>query len=520
MTSPAGDLAQPPTRGRRALFTAIYLVALGAFLLVGVEIISRMVFPPQLVSVHVSNEIAYDPEIGWRGARNFSAAVPHGKYPVPVQVDINADGFRDESWDAKLARAQARGSKRILILGDSLLYGWANPVDGRLSEQLRAHYQPEDGDVEVFNAGIPAYGPHNQLRLLPELLSRLHPHEVVLLFCNNDLGNAALPYSLNASLGTPTRIYQPFYDAQARLLFNARVPRRPSLAMRDTVLGGLHLWYSADQLRYALDDWRYGRYGIPNPRNAPVQDFEFMLGNPTLRARFPYVMATLLSEYSLMARLCREAGARFTFFSSVEHAPPTFELVADVLGRGLAERGVRFLVPPHDDLIYGLWRSTLHDGHPNFVWAWILASGLYASLQDISYRLDFAEMPQMRDVPTELDLGNEAASVRFLGLGWDRAGGTERRLTGRASVFLRRPAAGPADLEVVGWAPQPTPIRVVGPEERELCRLTFTLPASTYHCPIAAGIPLVFVHFMPDSDLDSAHFPAISRIALRAVTAG
>lgn len=515
MTTASEAEALPLTRGRRALLAAMYIAVQGGFLLAGVEVISRLLFPPELVSVYVSNEIAYDSRVGWRGTRNFSASVPHGKYPVPVQVDINSDGFRDEPWDAKLARAQARGSKKILILGDSLLYGWANPVDGRLSEQLRARYQADGGDVEVFNAGIPAYGPHNQLRLLPELLGRLRPHEVVLLFCNNDYGNAALPYYLN-----PSRIYQPFYDPQARLLFNATVPRRPSLAMRDTLLGRLRLWYAADRLRYALDDWRYGRYGLPNPRNAPVQDFEYLLGTPALRARFPYVMATVLSEYSLMAKLCREAGARFTFFSSLEHSPPSFESVADLLGRSLAERGVRFVATPHDDFIYGRWRSTLHDGHPNFVWAWILANGLYAHLQGVPYRLDFAQMPQMRDMPTELDLGNEAASVRFLGMGWERAGGTERRLAGPASVFLRRPAAGPSDLEIIGWAPQPTTLLAVGPEDREQCRFTLTLPVAAYHCPIAAGPPLVFVHFTPESALDQARLPAVRTIALRAVTPG
>ena len=514
--TPASEPGEPPlSRGRRALFTAIYASVLVVFLLIGVEVISRVVFTADTVAVYITNEIAYDPVIGWRGTRGFSAAVPHGQHPVPIQVDINADGFRDESWDAKLARARARGARKILILGDSLLYGWANPVDGRLSEQLLARYQTDQGNVEVFNAGIPAYGPHNQLRLLPELLARLHPHEVVLLFCGNDYGNAALPYYLN-----PFRVYQPFYDTQARLLFNASVPRRASLAMRDTVLGGLRLWYAVDQLRYAVEDYRYGRYGIPNPRTAPVHAFEHLLGTPALRARFPYVMATVLSEYASMADLSRKAGARFTFFSSIERTPPSFERVDDLLGAGLKQRGVPFLPPPNEAVVYGRWGPTLLDGHPNFLWAWILANGLYAHLENREYRLDFGQMPHVRDIPTDIDLGNEPASVRFLGMGWQPAMGAERRMTGPASIFLKRPEGGRPELEIMGWAPQPTRIIAVGPEDRELCRFTLTLPVAAFGCPVDAAAvgPLLLVHFVPESPLDSSRLPVIRRISVKSIS--
>jgi hypothetical protein len=513
MSTASKAVAEPLTRGRRALFTVIYLVVLGLFLLLGVEVISRFVFPPQMVSVYITNEIAYDPVVGWRGSRDFSAAVSHGKHPVPIQVDINADGFRDESWDAKLARAQARGAKKILILGDSLLYGWSNPVDGRLSEQLLARYQTDQGNVEVFNAGIPAYGPHNELRLLPELLARLHPHEVVLLFCGNDYGNAALPYYLN-----PSRIYQPFYDTEARLLFNASVPRRPSLAMRDTFLGGLHLWYAADELRYAIEDYNYARRGIPNARTAPVHEFEYLLGSPALRARFPYVMATVLSEYALMTELSRTAGARFTFFSSIENAGPSYERVDDLLGAKLEERGIPFLRVPHDGFTYGIrWGGTLLDGHPNFLWAWILANGLYAHLEGKPYRLDFSQMPHTRDIPTDIDLGHEAASVRFLSMDWQPAAGGERRMTGPASIFLRRPAPGASQLEIIGWAPQPTRIIALGVEDRELCRFELTLPVAAYNCPIAADAagPIVFVHLLPESPLDPGRLPVIRRVSVK-----
>jgi hypothetical protein len=513
MTLPTDTPAPPLSLGRRVLFTGVYLGMLGAFLVLGVELISRFVFARETMAIYITSEIGYDPKAGWRGTRNFSASTAHGRYPVPVQVDINADGFRDASWDAKLSRARARGSKKVVIVGDSLLYGWANPVDGRLSEQLLARYQLAGANVEVFNAGIPAYGPHNELRLLPEILARIEPQEVVLLFCSNDYGDAALPYDYRY----PFRVYQPFFGPDAQLLFNDPVPRRPSLVMRDTPLGRLRLWYAVDQLRYALEDRRYARYGIPNARTAPVHSFDDLFGQPALRSRFPYIETTLLAEYKRMAELSRNAGARFTFFSSTQVVPPSWEPVEALFGAKLRARGVPLLLPPDDAVTYGRWGPTLRDGHPNFVWAWIMANGLYAYLEGRPYQLDFGQMPHTRDIPTELDLGNEAACARFIGMGWELAGGGERRLSGPASFFLRNPAPGASTLEIVGWASRPTRLIAVGPRDREICRFTLTTPVAAYTCPIdpKATEPIVFVHLLPEANLEPEALPVLRRVSLR-----
>src|SRR5438876_2416277 len=145
----------PLSRRRRALFTTLYLGLLAGVCLIGLELISRRLFQPQSFGVYPTGEIAFDAQVGWRGRRNLSAAVRHGQYPIPIQLDINPDGFRDGSWDEKLRRATEQHRKKILLLGDSLLYGWANPVDGRLSEQLQARYELTGPPAEVFNTGIP-----------------------------------------------------------------------------------------------------------------------------------------------------------------------------------------------------------------------------------------------------------------------------------------------------------------------------------------------------------------------------
>ena len=500
----------PLSRRRRALFTTLYLGLLAGVCLIGLELISRRLFQPQSFGVYPTGEIAFDAQVGWRGRRNLSAAVRHGQYPIPIQLDINPDGFRDGSWDEKLRRATEQHRKKILLLGDSLLYGWANPVDGRLSEQLQARYELTGPPAEVFNTGIPGYGPNHQLRLLPELLARLRPHEVVLVFCVNDYGDAALPYDYRY----PVRVYQPFYDPHGMLLFNATVPRRPSLVMRDTWLGRLRLWYAIDQFRYAVEDRRYARYGIPNARIAPVHLFGDFFTTPELQARFPYVEETVLALYGRMNEICRAAGARFSVIPSVSIVPPRWERLDDLLGAKLRKRGVSYVPCQSDDLAYARWLPTLQDGHPNMFWGWILANALHADLEGQPYRLDFAQMPQTRDIPSQLDLGDVATSARYLNMEWGPVDTGGRRLAGMASFVLRNTAPARIRLEITGSSARPMGFVLHQSSLRELCRIALGPTTATQTCLLDAATaqPLLFVHLLPDHKLGEGELPLIQRV--------
>jgi hypothetical protein len=498
---------------RRALFTTVYVALLLGVFLVGLELISRRLFQPESRAVFYTSEIVFDAQLGWRGRRNLAATVPHGQYPLPIQLAINSDGFRDASWDEKLRRASDEHRKKILILGDSLLYGWANPVDGRLSEQLQARYERTGPPAEVFNAGIPGYGPNHQLRALPELLERLHPNEVVLVFCVNDYGDAALPYDYRY----PFRVYQPFYDPHGQLLFNATVPRRPSLVMRDTWLGRLRLWYAVDQIRYAVEDRKYARYGVPNARTAPVHLFSDFFTTPELRARFPYVEETVLGLYVRMAQLCRAAGTRFSLIPSVSLVAPRWERLDDLLGAKLQSRGVRYVSCPSDDIAYARWLPTLQDGHPNMIWGWILANALHADLEAQPYRLDFAHMPQTPHIPTQMDLSNEPATARYLNMEWGPVETGGRRLRGMASFFLRIPAPGRMRLEITGSAARPTGFVLHQSAKRELCRIELGSTPATQACILdATDQSLLFVHFLPNSSLTDGELPLIKSVRVAA----
>lgn len=79
-----------------------------------------------------------------------------------------------------------RAARRVLLLGDSLVYGQgvadSETLPALLEQQLSAH-----GDYEVLNAGLRAYATHQELAWLDEIGPLLRPDVVVLCWYWNDL---------------------------------------------------------------------------------------------------------------------------------------------------------------------------------------------------------------------------------------------------------------------------------------------------------------------------------------------
>jgi hypothetical protein len=237
------------------------------FIALLLEIYSRFAFEDNPFGVHQLGEIVYEREDGWIGRANPRAPSQHASYPVAIPVSINSDGFRDGNWDEKLRHASGSHAKKLLLIGDSWLYGWASVSSERLTESLAHRYRLANVNAEIFNAGIPAYGASQVRRLLPRLLERIKPDIVSLLFCSNDYGDTALPYDHRYP---STRVYKPFYDPQGALVVNEVVPQRPSLYFRDTFLGRFRLWDAVDVFSFAFQDIVYKSRGVPGPKDYPL----------------------------------------------------------------------------------------------------------------------------------------------------------------------------------------------------------------------------------------------------------
>lgn len=131
-----------------------------------------------------------DPIIGYRlqpGARTqFSTA------EFETDIAINGTGVRD---DEELG-PKMPGTKRILVLGDSLVLAVQVPFEQtfteRMERQLNARLPQANGvSYRVINGGVQGYGPVEELLLFRQLVGTVQPDIVLaMVFVGNDAEEA------------------------------------------------------------------------------------------------------------------------------------------------------------------------------------------------------------------------------------------------------------------------------------------------------------------------------------------
>lgn len=70
-----------------------------------------------------------------------------------VDVEINSKGLRDYEY----AYERTPGVERILMLGDSLTFGWGVPFEETWSKRLERAFEASGENVEVINTGVGNY---------------------------------------------------------------------------------------------------------------------------------------------------------------------------------------------------------------------------------------------------------------------------------------------------------------------------------------------------------------------------
>jgi len=115
-----------------------------------------------------------NPKIGHVHTPNSSA------YLMGVNVDINSDGFRDDEYDV-----QRNEKYRIVVLGDSLTFGWGvEKVD--TFEVLLESMLSETRPTEMINTGHGNYNTQQQVNLFKEKGLKYNPDEVLVFYFIND----------------------------------------------------------------------------------------------------------------------------------------------------------------------------------------------------------------------------------------------------------------------------------------------------------------------------------------------
>jgi len=114
-----------------------------------------------------------------------------------ITYAINADGFRDRPRSPR----PAEGTFRIVVLGDSVAFGYGVAQDDTFPSQLeRALSATSPVPVEVLNLGVNGYNPYTEAALFADVGRHYAPALVLVQFCVNDLADPTLHFDASTLL--------------------------------------------------------------------------------------------------------------------------------------------------------------------------------------------------------------------------------------------------------------------------------------------------------------------------------
>lgn len=217
-----------------------------------------------------------------------------GRLPISgdVPYQVNADGFRDRLR----ARPKPEGVFRVLVLGDSVAFGYGVAQQDAFPAVLEARLADGAPGVEVLNLGVSGYNPYTELALFRDVGVTYQPDLVVAQFCINDLNDPTLHFDVQTRMDLSMIPDAAFPDPSRR-----REPARETpTALR---------WCRSSSLCSRLDDLRL-RWTATEPdeaaRRAAAVPIDAEAG-PEWR--------WLEARYRELARAARDAGAGFALLA-------------------------------------------------------------------------------------------------------------------------------------------------------------------------------------------------------------
>jgi hypothetical protein len=120
--------------------------------------------------------ISDDPLIGHEHRPNADTVL------MGVRVTTNDAGLRNED----VSVVKRPDSYRVIMLGDSVLFGWGVRQDETVSARLQSQWHRAGRDVEVINAGDGNYNTIMEVEFFMKRLAKYHPDMIVLNYFIND----------------------------------------------------------------------------------------------------------------------------------------------------------------------------------------------------------------------------------------------------------------------------------------------------------------------------------------------
>jgi lysophospholipase L1-like esterase len=171
--------APKPRGGRLILFAVLaILLSLLATAVIGEGVLRLAGYSPTNVNPLKSFH-EFDPLIGWRGRKDYTARFKRPDFDVLVAQD--AAGFRKQvNLEPKLNKAP----HSVFVFGDSFVWGWGVGQGEVFTDRMNLLLP----DYSVHNYGINGVGTVVEYELFSaEVRKSVRPGDVVvLMFCNND----------------------------------------------------------------------------------------------------------------------------------------------------------------------------------------------------------------------------------------------------------------------------------------------------------------------------------------------
>ncbi len=188
MTSDPSSTPPAPSKPKTRLRTKLGL-AVGATLLglLVAEVVARFALGDRFVfGAHTGLPLTqvgrHDPLYGWTNRPDLKTWIVARRfgYDFDYHVQLNSHGMRGP----EIERARAGGKFRVLLLGDSVTWGWGVNDDETYASILCRELGP---DVEVVNAAVPGWGTDQVSMWLEREGGGWAPDLVVLCFIFNDI---------------------------------------------------------------------------------------------------------------------------------------------------------------------------------------------------------------------------------------------------------------------------------------------------------------------------------------------
>lgn len=156
------------------VFLLLELAGFVTFAVVGIKTVAGYGYPTGLT---VDND-----RLGWSYQPGFEGTFKGNLAYLDIPVRINSTGFRDQPFAAKIA-----GRPRLVVIGDSVVFGPGVAAEDRFMEQFEARARQLGWPLEVRNLGVNGYTFAQYLEMIGLDFFGLKPDGVLLGFTLNDI---------------------------------------------------------------------------------------------------------------------------------------------------------------------------------------------------------------------------------------------------------------------------------------------------------------------------------------------